>query len=229
MRSHHRRRRWGYIQFFVRLFGLIVFFFFFPPPTPFSDEKKPSATTILFSRNNALFVALPPSLATLVLTISQSRQGVAPVRTARRASVGPRAAASAVDDECALDNFQRVSVLAEALPYLQRFAGQTIVVKYGGAAMKDESLKDRVIRDLVLLSTVGRAKNGSTGKARGARIHVARLYAPDAPVGPDRDLAFSPPLPTVRDGGFRAQFFLLLVCCHMKKKNAHLYQYSKTR
>lgn len=94
-------------------------------------------------------------------------KGVAPVRnnfrlastrTARRASVlVPRAAAAVDNDSCALDNFQRVSVLAEALPYLQRFAGQTIVVKYGGAAMKDESLKDRVIRDLVLLSTVGRA------------------------------------------------------------------------
>ena len=58
-------------------------------------------------------------------------------------------------DSCKLDNFQRVSVLAEALPYLQRFAGQTVVVKYGGAAMTDESLKDRVIKDLVLLSTVG--------------------------------------------------------------------------
>jgi|TARA_B100000767_G_scaffold262786_2_gene275828 acetylglutamate kinase len=58
-------------------------------------------------------------------------------------------------DSCELDNFQRVSVLAEALPYLQRFAGQTVVVKYGGAAMTDESLKDRVIKDLVLLSTVG--------------------------------------------------------------------------
>ena len=32
-------------------------------------------------------------------------------------------------------------MLAEALPYLQRFAGKTIVIKYGGAAMKDPSLK----------------------------------------------------------------------------------------
>ena len=68
-------------------------------------------------------------------------------------------------DECEmvyaeLDNFKRVSVLAEALPYLQRFAGQTVVVKYGGAAMKDERLKDSVIRDLVLLSTVGRRREG---------------------------------------------------------------------
>ncbi len=37
--------------------------------------------------------------------------------------------------------FDRVSVLSEALPYLQRFRGKTIVIKYGGAAMKDESLK----------------------------------------------------------------------------------------
>lgn len=37
--------------------------------------------------------------------------------------------------------FDRVSVLSEALPYLQRFRGKTIVIKYGGAAMKDETLK----------------------------------------------------------------------------------------
>ncbi|GAB4814942.1 hypothetical protein N2152v2_001988 [Parachlorella kessleri] len=51
--------------------------------------------------------------------------------------------------------FDRVSVLSEALPYLQRFRGKTIVIKYGGAAMKDESLKGRVVTDLVLLATVG--------------------------------------------------------------------------
>ena len=46
-------------------------------------------------------------------------------------------------------------MLSEALPYLQRFSGQTVVVKYGGAAMKSEELKAAVIRDVVLLSTVG--------------------------------------------------------------------------
>lgn len=40
-----------------------------------------------------------------------------------------------------LSNLDRVSILAEALPYMQRFAGKTIVVKYGGAAMKDPALK----------------------------------------------------------------------------------------
>jgi acetylglutamate kinase len=49
----------------------------------------------------------------------------------------------------------RVDILAEALPFIQRFQGKTVVVKYGGAAMKDESLKDGVIKDLVLLSCVG--------------------------------------------------------------------------
>ncbi len=40
-----------------------------------------------------------------------------------------------------LSPLDRVSILAEALPYMQRFAGKTIVVKYGGAAMKDPALK----------------------------------------------------------------------------------------
>jgi len=49
----------------------------------------------------------------------------------------------------------RVRVLSEALPYIQDFAGSTVVIKYGGAAMKDGSLKDGVIRDIVFLSAVG--------------------------------------------------------------------------
>jgi acetylglutamate kinase len=49
----------------------------------------------------------------------------------------------------------RVRVLSEALPYIQQLSGRTIVVKYGGAAMKDGILKDQVIRDVVLMSCVG--------------------------------------------------------------------------
>ncbi len=45
----------------------------------------------------------------------------------------------------------RVRVLSEALPYIQQFAGRTVVIKYGGAAMKDSSLKDKVIRDIIFL------------------------------------------------------------------------------
>ena len=49
----------------------------------------------------------------------------------------------------------RVQVLSEALPYIQQFAGRTVVVKYGGAAMKNSTLKGQVIRDIVFLSCVG--------------------------------------------------------------------------
>lgn len=49
----------------------------------------------------------------------------------------------------------RVKVLSEALPYIQKFSGRRVVVKYGGAAMKDSTLKDQVMRDLVFLSCVG--------------------------------------------------------------------------
>ncbi len=54
-------------------------------------------------------------------------------------------------------NFEasRVSVLSEALPYIQRFAGRKIVIKYGGAAMAHEGLKEAVFRDLALLASVG--------------------------------------------------------------------------
>ena len=54
-----------------------------------------------------------------------------------------------------LSDGDRVRVLSEALPYIQEFAGRTIVVKYGGAAMKDSALKESVIRDIVFLASVG--------------------------------------------------------------------------
>jgi acetylglutamate kinase len=49
----------------------------------------------------------------------------------------------------------RVKILSEALPYIQKFAGRTIVVKYGGAAMKNPELKEKVIRDVVFMACVG--------------------------------------------------------------------------
>jgi acetylglutamate kinase len=50
---------------------------------------------------------------------------------------------------------QKASDLAEALPYIQRFHGKTIVIKYGGNAMIEESLKHGFARDVVLLKLVG--------------------------------------------------------------------------
>lgn len=49
----------------------------------------------------------------------------------------------------------KAEVLIEALPYIQRFNRKIIVVKYGGSAMVDETLKKRVIQDVTLLKLVG--------------------------------------------------------------------------
>lgn len=49
----------------------------------------------------------------------------------------------------------RASVLLEALPYMQRFRGQTFVIKYGGSAMDEPELVERVLRDVVFLEVVG--------------------------------------------------------------------------
>ncbi len=46
-------------------------------------------------------------------------------------------------------------VLGEALPYIQRFAGKTVVIKYGGNAMTDPELKNGFARDIVLMKLVG--------------------------------------------------------------------------
>ena len=49
----------------------------------------------------------------------------------------------------------KAQILTEALPYIQRFAGKTLVVKYGGNAMTDPALESSFARDIVLLKTVG--------------------------------------------------------------------------
>ncbi|MGH1439966.1 MAG: acetylglutamate kinase [Cellvibrionaceae bacterium] len=55
-----------------------------------------------------------------------------------------------------LDNAMNVAnVLTEALPYIQRFTGKTIVVKFGGNAMVDEALQNSFARDIVLMKLVG--------------------------------------------------------------------------
>ncbi len=47
------------------------------------------------------------------------------------------------------------NVLSEALPYIQRFSGKTVVIKYGGNAMIDEKLKDSFARDIVMMKLIG--------------------------------------------------------------------------
>jgi acetylglutamate kinase len=57
--------------------------------------------------------------------------------------------------ENSISNNDRAEVLIHALPYIQAFAGKTVVVKYGGNAMINAALKAAVIQDLILMSCVG--------------------------------------------------------------------------
>lgn len=52
-------------------------------------------------------------------------------------------------------NSERAQVLTQALPYIKRYTGKTVVVKYGGNAMINETLKQQVMEDIVLLWLIG--------------------------------------------------------------------------
>ncbi len=50
---------------------------------------------------------------------------------------------------------EKANILIESLPYIKKFSGKTFVIKYGGAAMVDENLKDTFAQDIVLLNFIG--------------------------------------------------------------------------
>ncbi len=54
-----------------------------------------------------------------------------------------------------ISNNERASILVQALPYIKKYAGETVVVKYGGNAMVNDELKDAVMSDIVLMQLVG--------------------------------------------------------------------------
>lgn len=54
-----------------------------------------------------------------------------------------------------INNTDKAKILINALPYIQRYHGKTVVVKYGGNAMINEEIKDAVMSDIVLLNTIG--------------------------------------------------------------------------
>ncbi|HXC64158.1 MAG TPA: acetylglutamate kinase [bacterium] len=78
---------------------------------------------------------------------------------------------------------QKAEVLIEALPYLRKFAGKTVVIKYGGAAMVDQGLRESVAQDLVLLKTVG--LNPVVVHGGGPEISAAMKASGKAPVFKD--------------------------------------------
>ncbi|MEQ1858597.1 MAG: acetylglutamate kinase [Chthoniobacteraceae bacterium] len=73
----------------------------------------------------------------------------------------------------------RAEVLIEALPFIQKFRGHLFVIKYGGAAMEDEGIVERFLRDVVFLEAVGinPVLIHGGGKAITARMREAGLKA----------------------------------------------------
>jgi acetylglutamate kinase len=97
----------------------------------------------------------PPSGPTLSSNHASPLAAPTCRRSRLRISATSTAAPSPSSAAAATASLSRVDVLSEALPFIQRFKGKTVVVKYGGAAMKSPELQASVIRDLVLLSCVG--------------------------------------------------------------------------
>ena len=58
-----------------------------------------------------------------------------------------------------ISNSDRAHVLVQAMPYIKKWAGETIVVKYGGNAMINPELKEAVMNDIVLMQLVGVEKD----------------------------------------------------------------------
>ena len=54
-----------------------------------------------------------------------------------------------------IPNMERARVLVHALPYIKKYSGKIVVVKYGGNAMINEKLKNSVMKDIVLLNLIG--------------------------------------------------------------------------
>ncbi len=76
-------------------------------------------------------------------------------------------------------DLSRAETLVEALPFIQRYRGQTFVIKYGGSAMEDEHLVERTLRDIVFLEAVGIRPvlvHGG-GKAITTRMREAKIKA----------------------------------------------------
>jgi acetylglutamate kinase len=76
-----------------------------------------------------------------------------------------------------------VATLLEALPYIREFHGKTVVIKYGGAAMEDEALREEFARDVVLLKYVGLAPIVVHGGGPDITSYMQRLGLPVEFVG----------------------------------------------
>ena len=78
------------------------------------------------------------------------------------------------------DIANKVETLMEAMPYLQKYQGKIIVIKYGGNAMINEELKDAVMHDVVLLKLLGMKPVLSHGGGPGINKMLEKLDIPRA-------------------------------------------------
>jgi acetylglutamate kinase len=77
-----------------------------------------------------------------------------------------------------METAQKVETLMEAMPYLQKYAGKTVVIKYGGNAMINAELKDAVMHDIVLLKLLGMRPVLSHGGGPGINKMLETLNIP---------------------------------------------------
>ena len=68
-------------------------------------------------------------------------------------------------------------MLAGALPWLRRFAGSIVVVKYGGNAMTDDALKAAFAADMVFLRTVGLRPGGGARRRPADQRHAEKAWS----------------------------------------------------
>ena len=73
---------------------------------------------------------------------------------------------------------KKVETLVEAMPYLQKYAGKVVVIKYGGNAMINEELKNAVLHDVVLLKLLGLKPVLSHGGGPGIKKMHEKLEIP---------------------------------------------------
>ena len=92
----------------------------------------------------------------------------------------------------------KANVLMEALPYLKRFAGKTIVIKYGGHAMADERLKESFAKDVILLEAFGDHQVANVSTEVLARTIGAAVTEPALAPGRSTARASSPIPGTMR-------------------------------
>ena len=125
------------------------------PSAPSRASRSTPRTCVRCSRRCSRTKTSPVSFCSRVVGIKRRRSSAPP-----RFDFRPRCAQDSVFPQPARvrrcdELIEKAAVLHEALPYIRRFHGKTFVIKYGGAAMAEEALRESFARDVVLMKYVG--------------------------------------------------------------------------